>query len=95
MSRIYVEQKRSLKGQNVMSVIDPMTIMVLIAFVGTAAQALAAWWFKVSCHDMSENGQDFTRELRKIARLNARSYRAEHCSTCAVVLWLTGAYVYK
>jgi hypothetical protein len=50
-----------------MSVIDPRTIMVLIAFVGTAAQALAAWWwFKVSCHDMLENGQDFTRELNGV-----------------------------
>jgi len=80
-----------------MSLIDPRTMMVLIAFMGTAAQALAAWWwFKVSCHDVSENGQDFTRELREIARLNARAAIAQSiASTCAVVLWLTGAYVYQ
>jgi hypothetical protein len=76
-----------------MSLIDPRTMMVLIAFMGTVA---AWWWFKVSCHDVSENGQHFTRELREIARLNARAAIAQSiASICAVVLWLTGAYVYQ
>jgi hypothetical protein len=76
-----------------MSLIDPRTMMVLIAFMGTVA---AWWWFKVSCHDVSENGQDFIRELREIARLNPRAAIAQSiASTCAVVLWLTGAYVYQ
>ena len=80
-----------------MSMIDPRTIMIVIGFLGVASQALAAWWwFKVSCHDMSEEGQDFTRELREIARLNARAAIAQSiAATCAVVLWLAGAYVYR
>lgn len=80
-----------------MSVIDPRSILIVIGFVGVASQALAAWWwFKASCYDVSENGQDLTRELREIARLNARAAIAQSiASTCAVVLWLTGAYVYQ
>ena len=71
--------------------------MVVIGFMGVAAQALAAWWwFQASCHDISEDVQDFARELRKIARLNARAAIAQSiAATCAVVLWLTGAYVYQ
>jgi hypothetical protein len=77
-----------------MSVIDPRTIMVVIGFMGVVSQALAAWWwFQVSCHEMSEDGQDFIKELREIARLNARAAIAQSiAATCAVVLWLTGAF---
>jgi hypothetical protein len=80
-----------------MSVIDPRTIMVVIGFMGVVSQALAAWWwFKASCHDMSEDVQDFTTELREIARLNARAAIAQSiAATSAVILWLTGAYVYQ
>jgi hypothetical protein len=45
---------------------------------------------------MSEDLQDFTKELREIARLNARAAIAQSiAATSAVVLWLTGAYVYQ
>ena len=80
-----------------MSVIDPRTIMVVIGFMGVVSQALAAWWwFKASCHEMSEDVQDLTSELREIARLNARAAIAQSiAATSAVILWLTGAYVYQ
>jgi hypothetical protein len=56
--------------------------------MGVVSQALAAWWwFKASCHEMSGDVQDFTRELREIARLNARAAIARSiAATCAVVL---------
>ena len=80
-----------------MSVIDPRTIMLVIGFMGILSQALAAWWwFQVSCHDLSEDEQDFTRELRQLGRLNARAAIAQSiASTSAVVLWVTGAYVFQ
>jgi hypothetical protein len=75
-----------------MSLIDPRTTMVVIGFIGVVSQALAAWWwFKASCHEMSGDVQDFTRELREIARLNAPAAIAQTiAATCAVALWLTG-----
>ena len=54
------------------------------------------WWFKASCHQVSEEVGDFIRELREIGRLNARAAIAQSiASNCAVVLWLTGAYVFQ
>jgi hypothetical protein len=63
-----------------MSVIDPRTIMVVIGFMGVVSQALAAWWwFKASCHDMSEDVQDFHyRVARDCAAKRARGHRTEH-----------------
>jgi hypothetical protein len=56
--------------------------------MGVVSQALAAWWwFKASCHEMSGDVQDFTTELREIARLNARAAIARSiAATCAVLL---------
>ena len=79
-----------------MSAVDPRSIMVLIGGMGTVAQALAAWWwFKVSSHDFSDEVSDTVKELREMGRLNARAAIAQSiASTSAVVLWLTGAYVF-
>jgi hypothetical protein len=65
--------------------------------MGTVAQGLAVcWWFKASCHEVSEEVGDFIRELREIGRLNTRAAIAQSiASNCAVVLWLTGAYVFQ
>jgi hypothetical protein len=76
---------------------DLRIIMVIIGAMGTIAQSLAAWWwFKVSGHEVPEDVEPnhFIRELREIGRLNARAAAAQFiASNCAVVLWLTGAYV--
>ena len=79
-----------------MSVIDPRTTLVVIGFMGVVSQALAAWWwFQVSCYEVPQDVQDLTNELRAIARLNARAAIAQSlAATSAVILWLTGAYVY-
>jgi hypothetical protein len=76
---------------------DPRSIMVVIGFVGTAAQGLAAWWwFQVSCRDLADDAADFRKELREIGRLNARAAIAQSvAATSAVILWLTGAYLYQ
>jgi hypothetical protein len=76
---------------------DPRSIMVVIGFVGTAAQGLAAWWwFQVSCRDFADDSADARKELREIGRLNARAAIAQSvAATCAVILWLTGAYLYQ
>jgi hypothetical protein len=77
--------------------VDPRSIMVLIGGMGTVAQALAAWWwFKVSSHDGSDEVSDAFKELREMGRLNARAAIAQSiASTSAIVLWLTGAYLYQ
>jgi hypothetical protein len=50
--------------------------------------------FQASCHEISENVKDSTREVRDISRLNARAAIAQSiAATLAMVLWLTGAYV--
>lgn len=79
-----------------MSAVDPRLIMILIGGTGTVAQALAAWWwFKVSSHDLSDQVSDAVKELREMGQLNARAAIAQSiASTSAIVLWLTGAYVY-
>ena len=79
-----------------MSTLDPRTIMVVIGGMGTVAQALAAWWwFKVSTHDFADEVSDPVKELREMGQLNARAAIAQSvASTSAVVLWLTGAYVF-
>ena len=60
------------------------------------AQALAAWWwFKVSSLDVGDEMPDAAKELREMGRLNARAAIAQSiASTSAIVLWLTGAYVF-
>lgn len=80
-----------------MSAMDPRLIMVVIGGMGTVAQGLAAWWwFKVSTHELSDEARDAIKELREIGRLNARAGIAQSiASTSAVVLWLTGAYVFQ
>jgi hypothetical protein len=79
------------------SAVDPRTIMVLIGGMGTIAQGFAAWWwFQASCHEVSEDADHFTTELREMGRLNARAAIAQSiAATCAVVLWLTGAYAFQ
>ena len=80
-----------------MSAMDPRLIMVVIGGMGPVAQGLAAWWwFKVSTHELSDEARDAIKELREIGRLNARAGIAQSiASTSAVVLWLTGAYVFQ
>jgi hypothetical protein len=80
-----------------MSAVDPRLIMVLIGGMGTVAQALAAWWwFKVSSHDVSDEVSDAIKGLREMGQLNARASIAQSiASTSAVILWLTGAYLYQ
>jgi hypothetical protein len=80
-----------------MTAVDPRSIMVVIGGMGTAAQGLAAWWwFQASCHEVSDDLDHFVKELREIGRLNARAAIAESiAATCAVVLWLTGAHVFR
>ena len=79
-----------------MSTLDPRTIMVVIGGMGTVAQALAAWWwFEVSTHDFADEVPDAVKELREMGQLNTRAAIAQSvASTSAVVLWLTGAYVF-
>ncbi len=78
---------------------DLRIIMVLIGGMGTVAQGVAAWWwFQVSGHDLAKDIEPdhFIRELREIGRLNARAAAAQFiAANCAVVLWLTGAYVFQ
>jgi len=80
-----------------MSVVNPRLIMVMIGGMGTVAQALAAWWWlKVSSHEFSDEGPDAGNELREMGRLSARAAIAQSiASTSAIVLWLTGAYVFS
>jgi hypothetical protein len=77
-------------------ILDPRLIMVLIGGMGTLAQALAAWWwFKVSSRELQSEGLDAVKELHEMGRLNARAAIAQSiASTAAVVLWLTGAYIF-
>ena len=84
-------------GSTQMSVVDPRSIMVIIGGMGMVAQALAAWWwFKVSSHEFSDEVPNAAKELREIGRLNARAAIAQSiASTAAIVLWLTGAYVFS
>jgi hypothetical protein len=80
-----------------MSVVDPRLIMPMIGGMGVVAQALAAWWwFKVSSHDLGDEMPNPAKELREMGRLNARAAIAQSiASTSAIVLWLTGAYVFS
>ena len=76
-----------------MSVVDPRSIMVIIGGMGALA---AWWWFKVSSHEFSDEVPNAAKELREIGRLNARAAIAQSiASTAAIVLWLTGAYVFS
>jgi hypothetical protein len=81
------------------SAVDPGIIMVLIGGMGAVAQGLAAWWwFQASGHEVPEDIEldHFIRELREIGRLNSRAAAAQFiAANCAVVLWLTGAYVFQ
>lgn len=72
-------------------------IMLLIGGMGMVAQGLAAWWwFKVSTRAMPDEVPDAVKELREMGRLNARAAIAQSiASTAAIVLWLTGAYVFR
>jgi len=80
-----------------MYVVDPRLIMPMIGGMGMVAQALAAWWwFKVSSHELGDEMTNPSKELREIGRLNARAAIAQSvASTSAIVLWLTGAYVFS
>ena len=80
-----------------MHAVDPRSIMVLIGGVGMLAQGFAAWWwFKVSTHELSDEVLDAVKELREMGRSNARAAIAQSiASTAAIVLWLTGAYVFQ
>ena len=80
-----------------MSEVDPRLIMVMIGWMGMAAQALAAWWwFKVSSHDVADDMPNPAKELREMGRLNARAAIAQSiASISAILLWLTGAYVFS
>jgi hypothetical protein len=50
----------------------------------------------VSCRDLADDSADLRKELREIGRLNARAAIAQSvAATCAVILWLTGAYLYQ
>ena len=80
-----------------MYAVDPRLIMPMIGEMGMVAQALAAWWwFKVSSRDLGDEMTNPSKELREIGRLNARAAIAQSvASTSAIVLWLTGAYVFS
>jgi hypothetical protein len=80
-----------------MPAMDPRTLMVVIGGMGTIAQGFAAWWwFQASCHEVSDDADRLPRELREMWRLNARAAVAQSiAATCAVVLWLTGAYMFQ
>jgi hypothetical protein len=96
-SAIYSIHSRVRKAERTqMSVVDPRLIMVMIGGMGMVAQGLAAWWwFKVSSHELSDDIPNPAETLREMGRLNARAAIAQSiASTSAVILWLTGAYVF-
>ena len=76
---------------------DPGRMMFLIGTMGMVAQGLAAWWwFKVSFHDFSDTASDAVKELREMGRLSARAAVAQGvASMSAIVIWLSGAYVFQ
>jgi hypothetical protein len=50
----------------------------------------------VSSRDLPDEAPDAAKELREMGRLNARAAIAQSiASTSAVVLWLTGVYVFQ